>query len=61
MATKNKATEGWEEIVLIRKTSDDSLCPLFGDYSLINTAAERLSVGQVRKAFPLLCPPLQPK
>lgn len=45
---------GWDAIVLIVKTSDDSLCPLCGDCSLINLAAEILPPwAKMRIAFPL--------
>lgn len=47
--------DGWEVIVMIVKTSDDSLCPLCRDCSLINLAAEiRLfSAGENENSLPL--------
>lgn len=42
-------------MVMIVKTSDDSSCPLCGDCSLINLAAEILPPwAKMRKAFPFL-------
>lgn len=50
---------GSREIVMIVKTSDDSLCPLCGDCSLINLAAEILHPW-VKMRIALPSPPLPP-
>lgn len=52
---KERPRGGWEMMVMIVKTSDDSSCPLCGDCSLINLAAEILPPwAKMRKAFPFL-------